>query len=121
MLDANKCSVRLVTFSDGERYPLLIGGQGLPLWYPTLFITTQVRNASKAPNTMAAVLSALRVLMVWSQSYGVDLESRFANRLFLNEQEVESLCRHAQTKASTPEDKKQNVIRVTRRQEASRA
>lgn len=85
--------------------------------------STQCEQSSEydAPNTMAAVLSALRVLMVWSQSYGVDLESRFANRLFLNEQEVESLCRHAQTKASTPEDKKQNVIRVTRRQEASRA
>jgi integrase len=121
MLDANKCTVRLATFSDGERYPLLIGGLGLPLWYPTLFTTTQVRNASKAPNTMAAVLSALRVLMAWAQSHGVDLESRLANRLFLNEQEVESLCRHAQTKASTPEDQKQNVVRVTRRQEASRS
>src|SRR4051794_17959772 len=106
MLDTNKCSVRLATFSDGERYPLMIGSQGLPLWYPTLFTTTQVRNASKAPNTMVSVLSALRVLMAWAQSHCIDLESRLANRLFLNEQEVESLCRHAQTKVSTQEDQK---------------
>jgi len=61
MFNSCKCSVRLATFSDGERYPLLIDGQGLPLWYPTLFTTTQVRNASKAPNTMAAVASRTHI------------------------------------------------------------
>jgi integrase len=121
MLDINKYSVRSATFSDGERYPLLIDGRGVPLWYPTLFTTAQVRNASKAPNTMAAVLSAIRVLIAWAQSHDIDLESRFTNRLFLNEQEVESLCRHAQTKSSEPKDQRQNVIRIKRRQESARS
>jgi integrase len=121
MLDTTKCSVRFATFSDGERYPLLIDGRGVPLWYPTLFTTTQVRNASKAPNTMVAVLSAIRVLIAWAQSHDVDLESRFANRLFLNEQEVESLCRYAQTKSSEPEYQSQNVVRMKRRKESARS
>lgn len=115
-----ECSLRLVTFSDGERYPLLLDGQGVPLWYPTLFTTTQVRNASKAPNTMAAVLSAIRVLMTWTQVRNVDLVSRFSRREFLNEQELESLCRHAQAKSLEQEIHRTNVIHVSRRREAAR-
>lgn len=109
MSDVNEVSVRLVTFSDGERYPLLIDSRGMPFWYPTLFTTTQVRNASKAPNTMVAVLSAIRVLMAWTHASGVDLESRFANRQFLNEQELESLYRHAQSKSSVKDEQMQNI------------
>ena len=120
MFVSDNSSVSLVTFSDGERYPLLMGGHGLPLWYPTLFATTQVRNASKAPNTMVAVLSAIRVLMAWTQLHEVDVEARFSKRLFLNEQEVESLCRFAQTKSSEQENQKQDVVRISRLQEASR-
>ena len=120
MFDTNKCSVRLTVFSDGERYPLLLDAQGSPLWYQTLFTTTQFRNSSKAPNTMLAVLSALRVLMYWAQKNDIDLESRFARREYLNEQELESLCRHSQTKTLEPEVKKQNIIRVLRRVETAR-
>jgi integrase len=120
MRNTSKCSVRLAVLQGGERYPLLIDTQGLPLWYPTLFTTTQVRNASKAPNTMVAVLSAIRILIAWAQTQRVDLESRFANRLFLNEQELESLCRYAQIKGPKLEEQKRNVVHLARRHETSR-
>ena len=120
MFALNNNSVNLVTFTDGERYPLLIDSRGFPLWCPTLFATTQVRNASKAPNTIVAVLSAIRVLIAWEQNHEVDVEARFSKRLFLNEQEMESLCRFAQAKSSEQESQKQDVIRISRLQEASR-
>lgn len=120
MHDANKCKVRFAKFADGERYPLLLDERGLPLWYPTLFTTTQFRNVSKAPNTMVAVLAALRVLMHWAQSSQIDLEHRFARRLFLNEQEMESLCSYLQTKDFENELQEKNIIRIKRRNEDSR-
>jgi len=42
-------SVRFITFSNGERYPLLLNHEKKPHWYATLYATTQIRNASKAP------------------------------------------------------------------------
>ena len=63
MNNKNEYKVKFIKFSDGERYPLLINSTGIPHWSVTLFTTTQIRNASKAPNTIAAVLSAIKVLL----------------------------------------------------------
>lgn len=91
-------SVRFITFSNGERYPLLLNNQKKPHWYATLYATTQIRNASKAPNTIAAVLAAIRVLFAWTVSQGQNLEYRFSQRNFLNEYELESIRSYSQTK-----------------------
>lgn len=53
-----KFSIKPLTLSNGERYHLLLSQQGKPHWHAT----TQIRNASKAPNTIVAVLSAIRVI-----------------------------------------------------------
>lgn len=100
MASKEKYSVRFIKFSDGERYPILVNDKGIPHWYVTLFTTTQVRNASKASNTAAAVLSAIRVLLSWACLCNIDLESRFAKRKFLTEQELESLRSHTQAKSA---------------------
>src|SRR5450830_1358988 len=112
MLDSNKYSVRQISFSNGERYPLLFDEYGQPLWFPTLFATTHFRNASKASNTMTAALSAIRVLITWSDFSGINLELRFARRAFLNELEIESLWRHTQTKIADSGEQQLILIRI---------
>jgi len=60
-----QCTRPFVIFADGERYRILrilIGPDGLPHWYATLFVTTQFRNLSNAPNTLFAVLGCIRLL-----------------------------------------------------------
>ncbi len=91
-----KLSIRLITFSNDERYPLLLNPQGQPHFYATLYATTQIRNASKAPNTIVAVLSAIRILLSWFFSRNQDIESRFCQKNFLNEYELESLRQYTQ-------------------------
>lgn len=91
-------SLRLIKFADGERFPLLIDEAGIPHWHATLFVTAQVRNASRAPNTMAAVLTAVRSLLKWAESSGIDLEERFAGREFLATFEIESLRAHMESR-----------------------
>ncbi len=121
MASIEKYSVRFLKFSEGERYPILVNDRGNPHWYVTLFTTTQIRNASKAPNTAAAVLSALRVLLDWARLCGVDLESRFAERSFLTEQELESLRNHTQTKVTDDlEIKSHKVLPLFRGIESAR-
>jgi hypothetical protein len=46
----------------GERVPMLHDAQGLPLLYPTLFATTQLRNAAAAVNTIRNKLVDIVVL-----------------------------------------------------------
>lgn len=74
---------------------------------------------------MAAALSAVRSLMKWSQRNEVDLEARFKNRQFLNDQEIESIKSFAQQKYSVKnvDDKPTGtVVRFSkRRMESARA
>jgi integrase len=119
LLMEEKFSIRLTTFSNGERYPLLLNQQGQPHWHATLYATTQIRNASKAPNTIVAVLSAIRILTSWSFSRNQDIESRFSQRRFLNEHELESLRQYTQMiKTNEPLDQK--VIKISRKAEKIR-
>ena len=108
-------------FQDGERYPLLLDTHGVPCWYPTLFVTTQLRNAAKAPNTITSVLSAIRLLLAWSQVDGVDLEARFAKREFLALYEIESLCRHLQAKVTRDRDSDVQIVSPVKSREIARA
>jgi integrase len=97
--------LKTVKFSNGERYPLLVNQQGIPLWYPTLYITTQVRNAAKAPNTLIAELRAVKLLLNWEEQNGLDIEKSFAGSRFLKDSEIESLARYTQTKKEGGEEK----------------
>lgn len=83
-------------FQNGERYSLLVGDDGKPLWYPTLYATSQLRNAAKAPNTIVANLAVIRQLMVWAKREDFNLETNFAQNKFLSTPQIESLCRFFQ-------------------------
>ena len=57
-------AVRSFLLPSGERYCLLVHlPSGLPLYYPNLFVTTQIRNASKSVSVMEAALGAINVLL----------------------------------------------------------
>lgn len=92
-MNPEKLVIRSVKFRDGERYPVLVDASGMPHAQAMLFLTTQVRNASKAPNTMRKVLLSIRAVLRWANISGIDFEARFAARQFLNGHEIESLRR----------------------------
>lgn len=58
-----KLSVHVM--QDGERVPMLHDESGLPLFYPTLYATSQLRNAGVAVNTIRNKLADLIVLLRW--------------------------------------------------------
>ncbi|MCO5054750.1 site-specific integrase [Thermomonas sp.] len=76
---------------EGERVPMLHDEQGVPLFYPTLFATSQLRNAGAAVNTIRNKLSDLVVLMRWEQTHGRDLIAEFRSSRFLTVADVDSL------------------------------
>lgn len=110
-------SVKMVKFVGGERYPILLGSNGEPDFYATLFATTQIRNASKAANTIKANLEAIRVLYAWAEENEFELVDRLARRQFLNNQEAESLRLFVQKAKGVPDKRPRSstVVRLSTR------
>jgi len=101
---------------------MLLDEKGVPHWYATLFITTQVRNGSKAPNTMLASLSSIRMLFSWASARSIDLEARFAHGELLRDAEIESLRNYSQTRFDSLGQPNNEFVRAAlRRRENARA
>ena len=80
-------------WKSGERYVMLVDAEtGQPLWWPMLYVTTQLRNAGQSVATMEAALRAIDVLLRYADEYGIDLEKRILTRWFLAVYEVDALC-----------------------------
>lgn len=77
--------------AQGERAPLLLDEQGLPLFYPTLFATAQLRNAGAAVNTIRNALAHIQVLLRWEASEGRNLVDEFTSGRFLSLPDILSL------------------------------
>ncbi|KAA9000294.1 hypothetical protein FJU31_08075 [Stenotrophomonas cyclobalanopsidis] len=84
-----KLSVHVM--QSGERVPMLQDELGLPLFYPTLFATSQLRNAAVAVNTIRNKLADLIVLLRWQAASRRDLVSEFRAGRFLTIADVVSL------------------------------
>ncbi|MCD9046722.1 site-specific integrase [Luteimonas sp. MHLX1A] len=84
-------TLSLHVLEGGERVPLLHDEQGVPLFYPTLFTTSQLRNAGAAVNTIRNKLADLIVLLRWEQIHGRDLIAEFGRGRFLTIADVVSL------------------------------
>jgi integrase len=77
---------------DGERYCLLVDpDSGMPLFYPNLFVTTQVRNRSLSAASMDAASTAINVLLTYCAGRGIDLESRIRRRHLFNPAELDAI------------------------------
>ena len=114
-------STKHIILSDGERYKLLVNtNTGIPLYYPTLYITSQIRGGGQSVSTIQSFITSLKVLLKWLDHYSVDMEERFSRKEFLTLQEVESLrdfCKKP-LKENIPE--KSNVTALKRTKEGAR-
>lgn len=96
-----KKNYRVKTFvmDSGERYCLVTDrSSGLPVYYPTLFLTTQIRSKGDAFSTMLAAASNLTMLLRFLDSRDIDLEKRFLNKDFFKLHELDDLRDFAQCK-----------------------
>lgn len=84
-------SVRRFQGGSGERFSLLVDDSGMPLYYPSLYVTAEMRGASLSINTIDNALSALKAMYAWQDYYGLDLESRFKRSELLLPHEIHSL------------------------------
>ena len=77
---------------SGERYCLLVDSHSsLPLFYPNLYITTQVRNRSLSYSAMEATLGSISVLIKFLDKQNDNIEDRLQNNRFFQENELDAL------------------------------
>lgn len=94
-----------ITCEDGERAVLLTSLTGVPLYYPNLYITTQVRSASMALSTAKVSLTAIQLLEEWLLDNRIDLFWRFHIGTSLEASELDSLrdfCQKNATRTKRP-------------------
>lgn len=87
--------IEFVRLSEAEQMPLLIDKRtGIPEYWTTLYVTTQIRDKGDAVGTIRQVLDILKLLMLsLSKSVGeINLEERLQDGLLLKQFELESLA-----------------------------
>ncbi|NDV13005.1 site-specific integrase [Crenobacter caeni] len=106
-------SVRHIRFGDGERYMLLVDQSGMPIYFPSLYITVIIRGSSKATNTIQNVLHAIKALYGWQDYYKLNLESSFACGELLEAHQIHALRDFMQRSLTNNAQPEQKVISLT--------
>jgi len=92
-----KFQTQSFVMQSGERYSLLFDKTaGAPLFYPNLFITTQVRNKSNSVAAMESALSGINVLLSFCDEHRIDLTDRFLKREFFSFGEMDAIRDYCQ-------------------------
>lgn len=103
-------SVKRVRGGDGERHAILVDETGIPLFYPTLWVTVTLRGGARAVNTIQNALNALKCLYAWQDAYTVDVLQRFSSGELLKANEVHSLRDFMQEALSQRSDRKADSL-----------
>lgn len=87
--------------SEGERYCLLVDKySGVPLYYPNLYLVTQVRNKSLSYSSMESSLGGISVLLKFLIEREQDLINRFSQHDFFEFNELDAIRDYCQIKFS---------------------
>lgn len=65
---------------------------GEPTWWPTLFITSQIRNPGRSSATIESTLRSIQLLLAYLHAHRIDLQQRVLRRQYLALHELEALC-----------------------------
>ena len=84
---------KMLIFKSGERFPVLLGNDGIPLFYPTVYETAMRRQVNLASATLSADLSAIKFIYSWAAQKNIDIEKRFHQGEFLTVSEIENLTK----------------------------
>lgn len=83
--------VKSIVMSSGERLPILLGQNGLPMFEPTIFSLSEVRARNRASNTIDSYLRSVMVLLLFLDLRKINLEDRLDGGQLLSLGEVEEL------------------------------
>jgi integrase len=90
--------LEILIFDNGERYIILMGEDGMPHFYVTLYVTSELRSKD-AVNTIANRLKAILWLFEWEKKHDRCLAEEFEQAQFLTIGDILSLRDHMKLNA----------------------
>jgi len=106
--------VETIIFENGERYPILLGQDGMPHFYTTLYVTAKLRS-SQAVNTITNRLKALLCLFEWERKRDRCLVTEFEQEQFLTPADIEDLRDHLKINVSSQKKSDLSQARSSKR------
>ncbi|WP_426196734.1 tyrosine-type recombinase/integrase [Massilia sp. DWR3-1-1] len=92
----NRYFIRMLVRESGERLPVLCTREsGMPLFYPTCFALSHLRNSGQASATLEQALRSVMALQLILDRSRIDLFSRLNEGRILEQWEVEEAMRQA--------------------------
>lgn len=87
-------------FSNGERYPMLVDEQGIPHFWLTLFVTSQLRTVIKQ-NTITSYISDIRHFFLWEETQKRNILNEFYNQKLLSDSDIRKIRDHCLLKTES--------------------
>lgn len=88
---SQKYQVKTIVTSSGERLPILLSRDGLPMFEPTVFSLSEVRSRNRASNTIDSYLRSVMVFLLFLDLRNINLEERLKVGRLLSLSEIEEL------------------------------
>ncbi len=88
---SQKYRVKMIVTSCGERLPILLGRDGLPMFDPIVFSLSEVRSKNRASNTIDSYLRSVMVFLLFLDLRNINLEERLKVGQLLSLGEIEEL------------------------------
>ncbi|WP_180961239.1 site-specific integrase [Shewanella sp. GutDb-MelDb] len=104
----------ILIFENGERYPILMGEDGMPHLFVTLYVTTELRT-KMAFNTMVNRLKAILWLFEWEKKHARCLAEEFEQAQFLTVEDILSLRDHMKLNAIEQKNHDMGKAKLKRR------
>lgn len=83
--------VKTIITSSGERLPVLLGHDGLPVFEPMVFSLSEVRARNRSSNTIDSYLRSVMVLLLFLSLRRINIEDRLEHGQLLSLGEIEEL------------------------------
>ncbi|WP_230580003.1 hypothetical protein [Xenorhabdus bovienii] len=102
-----------IVSETGERLKLLVdGSSGVPLFYPNLYSTSQIRGAAKSVATIQSYITSMKVLYSWAAEYSVDIEDRWKRAEWLKVWEIDSLRDSCSLPLRSSSEQKKKIVNI---------
>lgn len=95
-----KASINTFIMNSGERYCMILDKEtGIPLYYPTLYITTQIRNKSNSISTVELVAGSISLFCNFLSERDINIEERIHSGKNMSIHEIDALRDYCEKKA----------------------
>lgn len=102
---------------SGERLPVLLNKtEGIPLFDPTVYVLTELRQKNRASNTIERALREIEVLLDFLDASDIHLDKRLQTGQLLSLPEIDGLVRHCGLPASEFKASRSRLTQETPRQ-----